>query len=58
MRGLQKYAKKISLLLFEIIHIIHFEMHRDRPDKYENIFGIKYELSKHLTFYASSLISH
>jgi hypothetical protein len=29
-----------SKWLFEIIHIIHFEMHMDRPDKFENNFGI------------------
>ena len=28
-----------SRWLFEIIHIIHFEMHMDRQDKFENIFG-------------------
>ena len=46
-----------SRWLFEIIHIICFEMHMDRPDKSENIVGIRYQLSKHLTFYVSSLIS-
>jgi hypothetical protein len=41
MSGLQKYEKKKkSRALFEIIHIIGFEMHMDRPDKSENIFGI------------------
>jgi hypothetical protein len=41
MRGLQKDAKKkISRWLFEIIHIIRFETHMERPDKYENIMGI------------------
>ena len=50
--------KKISQWLFQIIHIIRFEMNMDRPDKSENIFWIWYQLSKHLTFYASSLISH
>ena len=29
-----------------------------QPDKSENIFGTWYQLSKHLTFYASTLISH
>jgi hypothetical protein len=33
--------KKInSRRLFELIHIIRFEMHMDRPDKSENIFGV------------------
>ena len=40
MRGLQKCVKKNSRWLFEIIHIIHFEMHMDWPDKSENIFWI------------------
>ena len=35
-----KICKKNSRWLFEIIHIIRFEMHMDRPDKSENIFGI------------------
>ena len=30
----------------------------DRPDKSENTFGVSYKLSKHLTFYSSSFISH
>ena len=34
--------KKKSQWLFEIIRIIHFEMHMDRPDKFENIFGRSY----------------
>ena len=38
-------------------HFIRLEMHMDGPDKSENIFGIWYQLSKHLTFYVSSLIS-
>ena len=55
----KKMQKKIfSRWLFFKIHIIRFEMHMDRPDKSENIFGISYKLSKHLTFYASSLISY
>ena len=33
----QKISKNTYL-----IHIICFEMHMDRPDKSENIFGIKY----------------
>ena len=49
----QKISKNTYL-----IHIICFEMHMDRPDKSDNIFGIKYKLSKHLTFYVSSLIFH
>ena len=40
------------------IFFIRFEMHMDRPDKSENIFGLSYKLSKYLTFYVSSLISH
>ena len=41
--GIAKICKKKnSWWLFEIIHIIHFEMHMDRPDKSENIFGIYY----------------
>jgi hypothetical protein len=41
MNGLQKKnKKKKSRWLFEIIHIIRFEMHMDRPDKSENIYGI------------------
>jgi hypothetical protein len=40
MSGLQKNPKEISQWLFEIIHIIHFEMHMDWPDKSENIFWI------------------
>jgi len=36
--GLQKNPKEISQWLFEIIHIIRFEMHMDWPDKSENIF--------------------
>jgi hypothetical protein len=41
MNGLQKKnLKKKSRWLFEIIHIIRFEMHMDRPDKSENIYGI------------------
>ena len=35
--GLQKF---FSQWLFEIIHIILFEMHMDRLDKSENIFGV------------------
>ena len=44
MSGLQKKCKKkrISQWLFEIIHIICFEMHMDRPDKSEDTFGIRY----------------
>jgi hypothetical protein len=42
MRGLQKYAKTFfSQWLFEIIHIIHFEMHMDRPDKLDNADYLK-----------------
>ena len=40
MRGLPKNAKKKSQWLFEIIQIIRFEMHMDRLNKSENIFGI------------------
>ena len=40
MRGLQKCEKEISQWLFEIIHIIHFEMDIDRLNKPENISGI------------------
>ena len=29
-----------SWWLFEIVHIVCFEMHMDRPDKSANIFGI------------------
>ena len=55
-----KKMKKEILLTWtsEIIQFIRIEMHMDRPDKFENIFGISYKLSKHLTFYASPLISH
>jgi hypothetical protein len=42
MSGLQKNAKnKFSQVLFEIIHIIRFEMHMDRLDKSENISIVK-----------------
>ena len=59
MRELQKNAKKkILAVAFFYIHFIRFEMHMDRSDKSENIFGISYKLSKHLTFYVPSLISH
>jgi hypothetical protein len=41
MRGLQKNEKKIILAVaFFLNHFIRFEMHKDRPDKSENIFGI------------------
>jgi hypothetical protein len=35
-----KKKKKNSQWLFEIIHILRFEMLMDRPDKSENTFGI------------------
>ena len=41
MSGLKKYAKIITVAFFRI-HFIHFEMHMDRLDKFENIFGISY----------------
>ena len=34
--------EKKSRWLFEMIHIIRFEMHMDRQDKSENIFWIQY----------------
>ena len=43
---------------FSLIHFICFEMDMDRQDESENIFRISYQLSKYLTFYVSSLISH
>ena len=41
--GITKNEKeKISGWLFFLIHFIRFEMHMDRPDKSENVFGIWY----------------
>ena len=59
-KWIAKISKKnfFSRWLFEIIHIIRFEMRMDRPDKSENTFGTSHKLSKHLTFYGSPLISH
>ena len=55
MRELQRNAKKNNVFL---IHFIRFEMHMDRAaDKSENILGIWYYLTKHLTFYASSFFT-
>jgi hypothetical protein len=47
MSGLKIYEKKITVSFFKI-HFIRFEMHMERPDKSENIFGkpIKWILNR------------
>ena len=40
MMGLQKNAKEKKITFFFKILFIHFEMHMERQDKSENIFGI------------------
>ena len=43
MSGLKKYAKNFFFHGNSfLIHFIRFEMHMDRPDKSENIFGTSY----------------
>ena len=42
MSGLKKYANFFFTVAFFKIHFIRFEMHMDRPDKSENIFGTSY----------------
>ena len=42
-------------MAFFKIHFTCFEMHMDRPDKSENIFGIWYQLSKHLTIWKGQM---
>ena len=55
---IKKICKKKFHSGFFFFFFICYEMHMDRPDKFENIFETSYYLSKHLTFYVSSLISH
>ena len=42
MSGLKKYAIFFFMVAFFLIHFVRFEMHMDRPDKSENIFGTSY----------------